>query len=475
MAVDRYDAVVIGAGPNGLAAAVALAQAGRSVKVIEGAPTVGGGARTLGLTLPGYRHDVCSAVHPLALGSPFMQDLPLEEHGLRWIHPQVPFAHPISPREAVLVHRSVAATASRLGVTDGEEYERRVGPFVERWDHIGQHILGPVLRLPRHPIDMLRFGWVGALPARTLINAFSAEPAKALVAGAAAHGFLPLTRLMTASFGLLYPITAHRFGWPFAAGGSQAIVDAMTSYLRSIGGEIETDRWVGSLNQLPRSRVVLCDLTPEGLLAVAGDRLPSSYRARLKRFRRAPAAFKVDYALSSPVPWANPELAQAGTIHIGSSESIMEAESAIWHGRRPKRPFLLMAQPSLFDPERAPGGRHTLWAYAHVPAGSTDDYSGAIEEEIELLAPGFKERVLDSCVSGPAELAEYNPNYTAGDITGGAYTLRQILFRPVIGTNPYATPVAGLYMCSSSTPPGAGVHGMCGYWAAKTALKRELK
>jgi len=307
------------------------------------------------------------------------------------------------------------------------------------------------------------------------MNAFGGEPAKALIAGAAAHSYLPLNRILTASFGLLYPITAHRFGWPFAAGGSQAIVDAMASYLRSIGGEIETNHWVKSLSELPESKVVMCDLTPEGLVSIAGSVLPSSYRARLRRFRRAPAAFKADYALRGPVPWANPELAEAGTIHIGSSESIMAAESDIWHGRRPKRPYVLIAQQSLFDPGRAPSGHHTLWAYAHVPSGSTDDFTDAIETEIEYLAPGFREQVVDKAIAGPADLAEYNPNYVAGDITGGAHTLRQILFRPVIGRNPYATPVPGLYLCSSSTPPGAGVHGMCGYWAARTALKRELK
>lgn len=472
--MDRYDAVVVGAGPNGLAAAIALARAGRSVKVVEGASTIGGGARTLALTLPGYRHDVCSAVHPLALGSPFLRDLPLEEHGLRWVHPQVPFAHPLSPREAVLVHRSIAATASEIGGTDGEEYRRRIEPFVEKWDRIGQHILGPVLRVPRHPLAMARFGWVGALPARTLINAFAEEPTRALIAGSAAHSYLPLTRILTASFGLLYPITAHRFGWPFAAGGSQAIVDAMASYLRSLGGEIETDNWVTSIDHLPESKVVLCDMTPEGLVSIAGHTLPASYRARLKRFHRAAAAFKVDFALRGPVPWANLELTEAGTIHIGSSESIIAAESDIWHGRRPRRPFIIVAQPSLFDPGRAPGANHTLWAYAHVPLGSTDDYSGIIEDEIEHLAPGFRDQILDKRVSGPADLEEYNPNYVGGDITGGAHTLRQILFRPT-GISPYVTPVPGLYLCSSSTPPGAGVHGMCGYWAARTALKRELR
>jgi phytoene dehydrogenase-like protein len=374
-----------------------------------------------------------------------------------------------------MVFRSVASTAARLGRADGGEYQRRVEPFVDRWDHISQHILGPFLRWPRHPLDLIRFGWVGALPARTLINAFAEEPARALIAGAAAHAFLPLNRPLTASFGLLYPITAHRLGWPFAAGGSQAIVDALASYLRSLGGEIETGRWVSRRDQLPPSRVTLFDLTPVGLTNINGLPLPQSYRARLRRFRHGPAAFKIDYALAAPIPWANPELAQAGTIHIGSSESIVEAESAIWHGKRPKRPFLLLAQPSLFDPERAPAGRHTLWAYAHVPAGATDDYTAAIDAEIETLAPGFGEIVLDRCISTPSDLEEYNPNYVRGDITGGAHTVRQLLFRPVLGTNPYATPAEGIYLCSSSTPPGAGAHGMCGYWAARAVLRRELK
>jgi phytoene dehydrogenase-like protein len=473
--MERYDAVVVGSGPNGLAAAVALARAGRSVKVIEGAPTIGGGARTMELTLPGFRHDVCAAVHPLAMGSPYLRELPLAEHGLRWVQPPVPFAHPISPREAVLVHRSVATTAARLGRADGAEYQRRVEPFVERWDRISQHILGPVLRRPLHPADLFRFFWVGALPARTLMNAFAEEPARALIAGAAAHSFLPLSHLLTASFGLLYPITAHRLGWPFAAGGSQAIVDALASYLRSLGGEIETGRWISRRDQLPPARVVLFDLAPQGLASIAGLALPKSYRSRLRRYRHGPAAFKIDYALDGPVPWVNAELADAGTIHIGSSTSIMEAEAAIWRGKRPQRPFLLLAQPSLFDPGRAPAGRHTLWAYAHVPAGSTDDYTSFIDSEIETLAPGFNEIVLDRCVSTPADLEEYNPNYVGGDIAGGAHTMRQLLFRPVIGTHQYATPTEGIYLCSSSTPPGAGAHGMCGYWAARAALNRELK
>ncbi|HKX76557.1 MAG TPA: NAD(P)/FAD-dependent oxidoreductase [Acidimicrobiia bacterium] len=472
--MNNYDAVVIGAGPNGLAAAVELARAGRSVKVIEGHEVVGGGARTMELTLPGFRHDVCSAVHPLGLGSPFLRQLPLEEHGLRWIQPAIPFAHALGPRQSVLVHRSVAATAAELGGTDGEEYEQRIEPLLERWDQIEPHILGPVLRFPRHPLAMARFGWVGVLPARTLVNDFTSEAARALIAGAAAHAYLPFNHLLGASFGLLYPVTAHKYGWPFAAGGSQAIVDALASYLVSLGGEIETGRWVRNLRELPSSKVVLADVTPEVLLGLAAGSLPQSYRRKLARFRRGPGAFKVDYALSGPPAWLDARLRDAGTIHLGSAESIMEGEASIWKGRRPKRPFLLVAQPSRFDPSRAPEGRHTLWAYAHVPYGSEDDFTTDIEAELEALAPGFSDLVLDRCVAAPADLEAYNPNYAGGDITGGAHTLRQILFRPFPG-RPYQTAIDGVYLCSASTPPGAGVHGMCGYWAARAALKADLR
>jgi phytoene dehydrogenase-like protein len=469
-----YDAVIVGAGPNGLAAAVALAQAGRSVKVIEGGATIGGGARTMALTQPGFRHDVCSAVHPLGLGSPFFRQLPLEEHGLRWVHPVTPFAHPISPREAVLVHRSVEATAEELGGADGEEYRDRIGPLVEAWDQIESALLGPLLRIPRHPIAMARFGWVGVLPVTTLINSFRHEPARALFAGTGAHSFLPLSKRFTAAYGLLYPITAHRWGWPFAAGGSQAIVEALASYFRSLGGDIETGVWVESLDKLPSSRSVFLDVTPDVFVRICGESLPDTYRRRVSRFRRAAGAFKIDYALSGPVPWANHRLDDAGTIHLGSSQSIIAAEARIWKGEEPERPFILAAQPSLFDPSRAPDGLHTLWVYAHVPRGSVTDYRPQIEREIENLAPGFSERIIESCVSTPADLEAYNPNLAGGDITGGAHTFKQVLFRPMPARNSYRTPLPNVFLCSSSTPPGAGVHGMCGYWAARTALRTVL-
>ncbi|MCA1736210.1 MAG: NAD(P)/FAD-dependent oxidoreductase, partial [Actinobacteria bacterium] len=340
--MSNYDAVVVGAGPNGLAAAIALAQAGKSVKVIEGAATIGGGARTIELTAPGFRHDVCSAVHPLGLGSPFFRSLPLEDFGLRWVHPPIPFAHPLNARDAVYVHRSVEATAEELGGADGEEYRNRIGPLVNDWDLIENQILGPVVRVPRHPVAMARFGWVGILPATTLLKAFRHEAGKAILAGAAAHSYVPLSRPLTASFGLLYPMTAHRWGWPFAAGGSQSIVDALAGYLQSLGGEIETGSWVTRLDELPPAKAVLLDVTPDVLLRMAGHKLPGLYRQRVRRYKRAPGAFKVDYALSGPVPWANQRLLDAGTVHIGSAESIVAAEEAIWKGRRPRRPSLLV-------------------------------------------------------------------------------------------------------------------------------------
>jgi phytoene dehydrogenase-like protein len=423
------------------------------------------------LTAPGFRHDVCAAVHPLGLGSPFLSTLPLEDFGLRWVHPAIPFAHPLNAREAVFVHRSVEATVAEIGGVDGEEYRNRIGPLVEDWDLIANELLGPVLRIPRHPTKMIKFGWVGIQPATTLIDTFRHEAAKALFAGTAGHSFVPLSRPLTSAYALMYPITAHRLGWPFAASGSQAIVDALAGYLRSLGGEIETGRWIARLEDLPPSRVTLLDVTPDLFAQMAGSRLPASYKLRVRRFRRGPAAFKVDYALSAPVPWTNQRLLDVGTLHLGSSASIIASEAANWKGRRPERPFMLVSQPSLFDPSRAPAGHHTLWVYAHVPHASAENYLGVIETEIEALAPGFRNVIIDRCVSAPSDLEAYNPNNAGGDITGGAHTLRQVVFRPFLKLNPYATPLPGVFLCSSSTPPGAGVHGMCGYWAARTALK----
>ncbi len=470
--MNVYDAVVVGAGPNGLAAAVTLAQEGRSVLVVEGASQVGGGTRTAELTLPGFRHDVCSAVHPFGVGSPFLRSLPLERHGLRWVHPDIPLGHPLDDAPAVLLHRSVDDTAEALG-PDGPAYRRLFTPMTRRWDRVERHVLGPLLRPPlRHPWATMNFGRLAIRSARSLVRRFRTDAAKALFAGNAAHAFRPLGAPGTAGFGLSLMTLAHRHGWPFAAGGSQAIADALASYLRSLGGEIQTGWWVEDLAALPRSRVVLLDLTPKGFLRLAADRIRSSEAKPYRRFRPGPAAFKIDYALERPVPWADPRLARVGTVHLGGTfAEIAKAERSAWKGRDPARPFVLVAQPSLFDPSRTPDDRHTLWVYAHVPNGSDHDFTEAIEDQIERFAPGFREIVLARNVITPGLWPQINPNHLGGDISGGAHTLRQLLFRPVMRRNPYRTPLAGVFLCSSSTPPGAGVHGMCGFHAARSALR----
>lgn len=469
-----YDAIVVGSGPNGLAAAITLAEAGRSVLVVEAADRIGGGTRTEELTLPGFHHDVCSAVHPLAVASPFLRRLPLEHHGLRWIHPDVPLAHVIDPGHAVLLHRSVEATAAGLGV-DGRTYRRVVSRFCADWASLEETLLGPPLRLPRHPLTLARFGMDAALPATWNARLrFSAEAARGLLAGCAAHAFLPLNRPFTAAFGYLLLVTAHRFGWPVAAGGSAAISSALAAHLRSLGGEIRTGRRVADLAELPRARSILLDLTPAGLAEVAGDRLPGAYRRRLGRYRHGPGVFKVDYALAGPVPWRNPELSAVGTLHVGGTlHRIADAAGATFRGEAARDPFLLVSQPTVFDPSRAPAGRHVLWVYAHAPHGSAADLTESVERRLEELAPGFRDLVLGRHTITPAEWAARNPNYVGGDITGGAYVVRQLLFRPVPGNGPYATPLPGVYLCSSSTPPGAGVHGMCGFHAARRAMRES--
>ncbi|MGH8874509.1 MAG: phytoene desaturase family protein [Acidimicrobiia bacterium] len=469
-----FDAVVVGAGPNGLAAAVTLAGEGCSVLVVEAAPTIGGGARTAELTLPGFRHDVCSAVHPTGVASPFFRSLPLERHGLTWLQPEVPFAHPLDGGRAVWTTRSVDETAGRLG-QDEAAYRRLVGRMVAQWGRLESFLLGPRLAIPAHPVAAARFGLVGGQPATRVARALVTEEARALFAGCAAHAVLPLDRLTTASFGMIYPATAHAVGWPMAAGGSQAIVDALASVLAERGGRVQTGVAVRSLHDLPTAKVVLFDVVPGALADIAGARLPDGYVRRLRRFRHGPGAFKVDYALDGPVPWANQELARAGTVHVGGTlEEVAEAERAVWRGDLPQRPFVIVAQPSVVDPSRAPAGQQALWAYCHVPHGWPGDATDAIEGQIERFAPGFRERVLARHTHGPAELEAWNANYVGGDITGGAHTPRQLFFRPVPRLDPYSTPARGIYLCSASTPPGAGVHGMCGHLAARSALRRGL-
>ncbi len=464
------DAVVVGSGPNGLAAAITLARAGRSVLVVERADTVGGGTRSAELTGPGFVHDVCSAIHPLAAGSPFFSELPLAEHGLELVHPDALMAHPLDDGTAVMLERSVEATAAGLGA-DGTVYRKLFEPLVRDQDWLVPFLLGP-RPLPRHPLGAARFGLLAFRSAAALAGRFEGERAKALFAGLAAHSIQPLTRSMTASFGLVLGLLGHAFGWPMSRGGSQAIADALVSYLRSLGGEVETGRPVTSVDELPRSAATLLDLTPRGVVDVAGHRLPDRYVRALRRYRYGPGVFKVDWALDGPVPWAAQECSRAGTVHIGGTAAeIVESEDAVWRGETAERPYMIVAQQSLFDETRAPSGKHTLWAYCHVPNGSTVDMTERMEAQIERFAPGFRDRILARHVMSPADVEARNPNYVGGDINGGVQDLRQLYTRPAVRLNPYATPADGLYICSSATPPGGGVHGMCGLNAARSALK----
>ncbi|MFL5803020.1 MAG: phytoene desaturase family protein [Roseiflexaceae bacterium] len=468
---ERYDAIVVGAGPNGLAAAVALARAGRSTLVLEAEPSVGGGARSAELTLPGFVHDICSAVHPLGIGSPFFRTLPLAEHGLHWLYSPAPLAHPLDDGTAVLLERSVAATAAALG-RDGAAYRRLVAPLVRRWEPTAAAILGPVLP-PRHPLALARFGLRALWPASLLAQAlFRGERARALFAGMAAHAIMPLEQPATAAFGLVMLLFGHAVGWPFPHGGAGRIADALASYLRALGGEARTGMRIESLDQLPPARALLFDVAPRQLLSIAGERLPAGYRRALGRYRYGPGVFKVDWALDGPIPWAAPECARAATVHLGGTlQEIAASERAPWQGVHATRPFVLLTQPSLFDPTRAPAGKHTAWAYCHVPHGSTEDMTERIEQQVERFAPGFHARILARSTIGPAALERHNANYIGGDIGGGAQNLAQLFTRPVARLDPYTTPARGIYLCSSSTPPGGGVHGMCGYWAARSALR----
>jgi phytoene dehydrogenase-like protein len=472
--MTRHDAIIIGSGPNGLAAAIVLAQAGRSVLVLEGQDTLGGGARTRELTRPGFRHDVCSAIHPLAKASPFLRELPLHEHGLEWIDPPLAAAHPLDDGAAAVLAPSIEATAATLG-EDEAIYRREMSAVVALWPRIEHDLLGPFPWPPRDLLALARFGARAVRSARGYARRYRAARARALFAGLAAHAILPLERPASAAIGLVLAVAAHREGWPVCRGGSQRLVEAMASYLRTQGGEIRTGVWVKSRRDLPAAKVVLFDTAPRTMVEVMGSRLPGGYRARLRAFRHGPGVCKVDYALSAPAPWTAAACREAGTVHLGGAfDEIARSEREIFHGRHAEKPFVLVAQQSLFDSSRAPAGQHTLWAYCHVPYSSTRDASETIETQIERFAPGFRDLIVDKAVLRASDLEVYNPNYVGGDIAGGVTDLAQLFTRPVARWVPYSTPVPGVYLCSASTPPGAGVHGMCGVHAARAVLAREL-
>jgi phytoene dehydrogenase-like protein len=465
------DAVVVGSGPNGLAAAVTMAAAGLRVQVIEGAPGIGGGCRTEELTLPGFWHDVCSAAHPLAVASPFFKRFDLAARGVRLACPEVEFAHPLDGGRAAVVTRSVTETAARLG-SDGRAYRRLLGPLASHMDGVLDAILTPLRKPPAHPVAAANYGRRAILPASVVARRWHTNEARAILAGAAAHAMMPLTAVPTAGVGLMLTGLAHAAGWPVVAGGSARITDAMAAALTSNGGRIETGRWVRSLAELPSASAVLLDVSPRTLDQLAGDRLPGRYRAALRRYRYGPGVCKVDFALSGPVPWTNEACRRAGTLHLGGPfEQVAAAEAEVAAGKHPHEPYVLVVQPGVADPSRAPAGQQTLWTYCHVPSGSDTDMTDRIQAQIERFAPGFRDLVLARSVRTAAGQEAYNPNYVGGDIGVGRQTLRQTIFRPAPAWNPYRTPIRGVYLCSSATPPVPGVHGRCGELAALTALR----
>jgi phytoene dehydrogenase-like protein len=469
--MERLDAVVVGSGPNGLAAAIVLAEAGLTVRVYEAAGSLGGGCRTQELTVPGFRHDVCSAALPLAIASAFFKHFDLERRGVRMLQPEVPFAHPLDGGRAAAAFRSVEATASALGA-DGTAYSRLLAPLVASSDAVVGAALSSYREVPPHPLIAARFALLGLLPALSLARRFGTVEARALMGGVAAHAMEPLDRPLTGGIGLLLGTLAHAVGWPVVEGGSGSIVEAMVRALRTSGVEIVTDHAVTSLAELPPARAVLLDVTPRALAALAGDRLPSQYLRSLRRFRYGAGVCKVDWALDGPVPWEAEVCRRAGTLHLGGPiEQVAHAESEVAAGRHPDRPFVLVVQPGVVDPTRAPAGKHTLWTYCHVPSHSDRDMTTAIASQIERFAPGFRDLVAGSAVRSAAQMEVENPNYVGGDIGSGVQNLRQTVFRPVVRWDTHRTPIRGVYLCSASTPPGPGVHGRCGELAARRALR----
>ena len=466
------DVVVVGSGPNGLSAAVELARKGLSVVVLEASDTIGGGTRTAELTLPGFRHDICSAIHPTAILSPFFRELRL---GVDWLEPRFSVAHPDDGTSAAILELSIDATALRFGA-DAGAYRSLVSPFVKSAGGLFHDTLRSMVTIPRHPFLMTRFGIQAIQSAKSVASRFKGRAARSLFAGCAAHAVVPLDRAGTGAVGLIFLISGHVTNWPVARTGSQAIADALVALLRSHGGEIRTGVRVASMRDIPSSRAVIFDLTPKQIAAIAGDALPASYVRQLQRFRYGPGLFKVDWALDGPIPWRASECAGASTVHVGGTfEEIAQHESEVWRGRTTQRPFVILGQQSLFDPTRAPSGKQTGWGYCHVPNGSTEDMTEAIEKQIERFAPGFRDRILARHTMNTAQIEAHNANYVGGDIAGGANILKQFIFRPVVRLNPYSTPNPRLFIGSSSTPPGGGVHGMCGYWAAQAALRRVFR
>ncbi|MBN2808802.1 MAG: NAD(P)/FAD-dependent oxidoreductase [Deltaproteobacteria bacterium] len=467
-----YDALIVGSGPNGLSAGIMLARRGFRTLIVEQAETIGGGCRSAALTESGFIHDICAAVHPLGFSSPIFKELQLEQQGLKWRQPEIPLAHPLDDGRAALLHRSLAATAENLG-RDGQAYQELVNPFVNSWPELVSSILGPVLSLPRHPLLMARFAQASLPSVKHLVNRhFYGDAGKALFAGLAVHGLLPLERAPTASFAMVLSCAAHAAGWPLVAGGSQELAHALARTFCKFGGRIESGRPIKNFADLPAARTTLFDLNPGQIAALAGKRFSLSQSQRLRRFRHGPGVFKLDWALNEKIPWRNPDCGRAGTVHLGGTfAEIARSEREVWLGCHPAKPAVILVQPSLFDPSRAPMGKHTAWAYCHVPAGSDFDMHQAVEDQIERFAPGFKETIRQRSIMNPPAMEAHNPNYVGGDITGGVQNLRQTIFRPTVTLRPYNLPRPGWFLCSASSPPGGGVHGMCGFHAARQAIK----
>jgi len=469
MRKDRYDAVVVGSGPNGLSAAIALQQKGLAVLLLEGKETLGGGLRSAELLLPGHLHDICSAIHPMAIQSPFFKTLPLAEFGLQYIYPEIGVAHPLDDGRAIGLYPSVGETASQFGV-DKQTYLAQLDSLVAMWPRIVDDVLAP-FHWPKHPLDMLQFGWKALQPATVVARSFRSEKLRALWGGMAAHAMLPLSKATTAAVAWVLSVAGHQGGWPIPQGGSQQIARALAAYFTSLGGEIVTNYPVDRLEQLPQAKAVLFDIGPKQLLQIAGHRFSTAYRRQLANYRYGMGVFKMDWILDGPVPFTAEICRKAGTVHLGNTlEEITAAEAAVWNGKHPEKPFVLLAQQSLFDTSRTQAPHQVVWAYCHVPNGSTVDMTEAIERQVERFAPGFRDRMVAKCTTNAMDYETYNPNYVGGDINGGAMDMGQLFARPALRWSPYRTSAKGIYICSSSTPPGGGVHGMCGYHAAKQVL-----